>query len=88
MSNFDFNERLVLIDGNSLINRAFFALPPLTDDSGNYTHAVYGFTTMLLKAINQYKPKYIAVCFDLAHPTFRHLMYTEYKATRKKCPPI
>ncbi len=86
MSNFDFNERLVLIDGNSLINRAFFALPPLTDDSGNYTHAVYGFTTMLLKAINQYKPKYIAVCFDLAHPTFRHLMYTEYKATRKKMP--
>lgn len=86
MENFDFNEKLILIDGNSLINRAFFALPPLTDAQGNYTHAVYGFTTMLLKAINEYKPRYIAVCFDLAHPTFRHLMYTDYKATRKKMP--
>ena len=86
MENFEFEEKLVLIDGNSLINRAFFALPPLTDTQGNYTHAVYGFTTMLLKAINDYKPKYIAVCFDLAHPTFRHLMYTDYKATRKKMP--
>ena len=86
MKNFDFEEKLVLIDGNSLINRAFFALPPLTDAQGNYTHAVYGFTTMLLKAINDYRPKYIAVCFDLAHPTFRHLMYTDYKATRKKMP--
>jgi DNA polymerase-1 len=81
-----FNEKLVLIDGNSLINRAFYALPPLTDDQGNYTHAVYGFTAMLLKAISQYRPRYIAVCFDLAHPTFRHLLYTEYKANRKKMP--
>lgn len=86
MEKFEFNEKLVLIDGNSLINRAFYALPPLTDDQGNYTHAVYGFTTMLLKAINDYKPRYIAVCFDLAHPTFRHLLYTEYKANRKKMP--
>ncbi|HEY8390153.1 MAG TPA: DNA polymerase I [Clostridia bacterium] len=86
MGNFDFEEKLVLIDGNSLINRAFFALPPLTDSQGNYTHAVYGFTTMLLKAINEYKPRYIGVCFDLAHPTFRHLMYTDYKANRKKMP--
>ncbi|HHW89883.1 MAG TPA: DNA polymerase I [Clostridiales bacterium] len=86
MNNFEFTDRLVLIDGNSLINRAFYALPPLTDDRGNYTHAVYGFTTMLIKAINQYKPKYMAVCFDLAHPTFRHLMYPEYKAKRKKMP--
>lgn len=86
MEKFEFTERLVLIDGNSLINRAFYALPPLTDNQGNYTHAVYGFTTMLLKAISQYRPRYMAVCFDLAHPTFRHLMYTDYKATRKKMP--
>ncbi|HEY8424205.1 MAG TPA: DNA polymerase I [Clostridia bacterium] len=86
MDKLEFTEKLVLIDGNSLLNRAFYALPPLTDDQGSYTHAVYGFTTMLLKAITQYKPRYMAVCFDLAHPTFRHLMYTEYKATRKKMP--
>lgn len=86
MEKIEFTEKLLLIDGNSLINRAFYALPPLTDDQGNYTHAVYGFTTMLLKAISEYKPRYIAVCFDLAHPTFRHLLYTEYKATRKKMP--
>lgn len=86
MENIEFQEKLLLIDGNSLVNRAFFALPPLTDNQGNFTHAVFGFTTMLLKAINDFKPRYIAVCFDLAHPTFRHLMFTDYKANRKKMP--
>lgn len=79
-------ENLLLIDGNSLINRAFYALPPLNNSKGQPTQAVYGFTTMLLKAIAEYKPKYIAVAFDLPAPTFRHKMYDGYKATRKKMP--
>lgn len=77
---------MLLIDGNSLINRAFYALPPLTNAKGEPTQAVYGFTTMLIKAIEDYKPKYIAVAFDLKAPTFRHLKYDGYKATRKGMP--
>ena len=79
-------DNLLLIDGNSLINRAFYALPPLNNAKGQPTQAVYGFTTMLLKAIAEYSPKYIAVAFDLPAPTFRHKMYDGYKATRKKMP--
>ena len=79
-------ENMLLIDGNSLINRAFYALPPLNNKNGVPTQAVYGFTTMLIKAIGDYKPKYIAVAFDLAAPTFRHKMYDGYKATRKHMP--
>ena len=79
-------ENLLLIDGNSLINRAFYALPPLSNDEGKFTHAVFGFTTMLIKAISDFTPKYIAVAFDLPEPTFRHKMYDGYKATRKKMP--
>lgn len=77
---------MLLIDGNSLINRAFYALPPLNNKNGVPTQAVYGFTTMLIKAIGDFKPKYIAVAFDLAAPTFRHKMYDGYKATRKHMP--
>ena len=79
-------DNMLLIDGNSLINRAFYALPPLTNAKGEPTQAVYGFTTMLIKAIENYKPKYIAVAFDLKAPTFRHLKYDGYKATRKGMP--
>ena len=79
-------DNLLLIDGNSLINRAFYALPPLTNAKGEPTQAVYGFTTMLISMIGKYKPKYIAVAFDLPAPTFRHKMYDGYKATRKKMP--
>lgn len=79
-------DNLLLIDGNSLINRAFYALPPLTNNKGEPTQAVYGFTTMLIGMIGKYKPKYIAVAFDLPAPTFRHKMYDGYKATRKKMP--
>ena len=71
-------ENMLLIDGNSLINRAFYALPPLNNKNGVPTQAVYGFTTMLIKAIGDYKPKYIAVAFDLAAPTFRHKMSVSY----------
>ena len=79
-------DNLLLIDGNSLINRAFYALPPLTNVKGEPTQAVYGFTTMLIKAIADFSPKYIAVAFDLPKPTFRHKLYDGYKATRKKMP--
>lgn len=79
-------ENMLLIDGNSLLNRAFYALPPLSNSKGEPTQAVYGFTTMLIKAIADFKPAYIAVAFDLPKPTFRHERYGEYKAGRKKMP--
>ncbi|MCL2062254.1 MAG: DNA polymerase I [Firmicutes bacterium] len=79
-------ETFVLIDGNSLVNRAFYALPPLTNASGTPTQAVYGFANMLVKAITDFSPKYLAVAFDLPQPTFRHKKYEGYKATRKKMP--
>ncbi len=79
-------EKLILIDGNSLINRAFYALPILNNVKGEPVNAVYGFANMLIKAINDYKPNYIAVAFDLHAPTFRHKMYAEYKVGRRKMP--
>ena len=82
----DFNNTLILIDGNSLVNRAFYALPPFMSSVGVPTQAVYGFATMLLRAISDYKPQFMAVAFDLPQPTHRHLKYTAYKATRKKMP--
>ncbi len=78
--------KLVLIDGNSLINRAFYATPPLTDKSGRPTNAVFGFVNMLIKVIGDINPKYILVAFDRKEPTFRHNMYAEYKGTRKPMP--
>lgn len=80
------NEKLVLIDGNSLINRAFYALPLLSNSDGEFSNAVYGFCNILIKLIEQEKPKYMAVAFDMGHSTFRHEMYAEYKAGRKKMP--
>lgn len=79
-------KKLILIDGNSLINRAFYATPLLTSKNGAPTNAVYGFINMLLKLISEEAPEYIAVCFDVHHPTFRHGMYAEYKGTRKPMP--
>ena len=76
---------LVLIDGNSLLNRAFYATPMLTNAKGEFTNAVYGFVNMLLKIIEG-KPDYIMVAFDRRAPTFRHKMYDGYKATRKGMP--
>lgn len=74
---------LVIIDGNSIINRAFFALPQMNNKEGLNTNAIYGFTTMLFKIIDTYKPTHISVCFDRKSKTFRHLEYSEYKAHRK-----
>lgn len=79
-------DKLVLIDGNSLINRAFYATPLLTAKDGTPTNAVYAFVNMLVKLISDVKPKYILVAFDRKEPTFRHKMYAEYKGTRKPMP--
>ena len=79
-------DKLVLIDGNSVINRAFYATPPLTDSKGQPTNAVFGFMNMLIKIIGDLSPKYLIVAFDRKEPTFRHTMYTEYKGTRKPMP--
>jgi len=78
--------KLVLIDSNALVHRAFHALPPLTAPDGRMTNAVYGFTSVLLKMIADLKPDYIAATFDLPGPTFRHEEYELYKATRIKAP--
>jgi len=78
--------KLILIDGNSLINRAFYSMPPLSNKKGEYTNAVYGFINMLVKLITDINPSYIATAFDLKGPTFRHKMYPEYKANRKGMP--
>jgi len=80
------NPVLALVDGNSLLYRAFFALPALTNSLGEPTNAVYGFAVMLFKILEQRHPDHLAVCFDLPGPTFRHLEYSEYKATREKAP--
>ena len=79
-------KKLILIDGNSLINRAFYATPPLSSKDGVPTNAVYGFMNMLFKLIGDDKPEYIAVAFDVHHPTFRHGMFADYKGTRKPMP--
>ncbi len=81
------NERLLILDSNSLLNRAFYALPPLTNSEGLHTNAVYGFTNMLFKMKEEIKPDYIVATFDRKAPTFRHDEYKEYKAGRKKMPP-
>lgn len=80
------NDLLVLIDGNSLLNRAYYALPPLVTKTGAHTGAVYGFCTMLVKALTELKPSHLIVTFDLAAPTFRKQLYPDYKAQRKKMP--
>ncbi|MDP2656345.1 MAG: DNA polymerase I [bacterium] len=77
---------LLIVDGYSLLYRAWHALPPLTTSSGEVVNAVYGFATILLKAIKDFKATHVAVAFDLAKPTFRHEAYKEYKAQREKQP--
>jgi len=79
-------EKLYLLDGHSLAHRAFYALPLLTTESGEYTNSVFGFSRMLFKIIDEEKPDHIAVAFDLKGPTFRHEEYEDYKAGRKKTP--
>lgn len=78
--------KIVLIDGNSILNRAFYGIPDLTNDKGMHTNAVYGFLNIMLKIMDEEQPEYLAVAFDVKHPTFRHEMYKEYKGTRKPMP--
>ncbi|MDO4177640.1 MAG: DNA polymerase I [Phascolarctobacterium sp.] len=80
-------DKFLLIDGSSLIHRAFFALPPLVNKNGVNTGAVYGLCNMLLKLIEDVNPKYMAVAFDKSRKTFRTLMYPDYKGQRKPTPP-
>jgi len=79
-------EPLYLVDGSGYIFRAYFAIAPLTNHHGLPTNALFGFTRMLTKLLRDMKAHYIAVTFDTGHPTFRHEMYTEYKANRDECP--
>ena len=81
-------ERLLLLDGNGLIYRGYFALieQPLTTSKGELVTAVFGFTNIVLRAIQDAKPDRIAVAFDLGKPTFRHERYAEYKGTRTRMP--
>jgi DNA polymerase-1 len=77
---------LVLVDGNSLLHRAFHAIPPLTTKKGELTNAIFGFASTLFKVLQEQKPDYIAVTFDRAAPTFRHQEYQAYKANRPEAP--
>ncbi len=79
-------EKLVLIDGNSLLNRAFYATPLFTTKDGMPTNGVFGFIKLLLKILSDKKPSYLVVAFDVHKPTFRHEMYVDYKAGRKGMP--
>lgn len=79
-------EKLVLIDGHSILNRAFYALPPLTNSEGLYTNAVLGFLNIMFKILDEEKPDYLTVAFDVHQPTFRHEMFEAYKGTRKSMP--
>ena len=80
------NDKIMILDGNSLLFRAFYAMPPLKTKKGQYTNAVYGFLNMLYKLLDTYSPEYICVAFDPKKPTFRHEQYKDYKATRAKAP--
>ena len=76
-------DKLVLIDGHSILNRAFFGVPDLTNAEGFHTNAIYGFLNIMFRILEEEKPQYLAVAFDVHAPTFRHEMYPEYKGTRK-----
>ncbi|HHT96991.1 MAG TPA: DNA polymerase I [Clostridiales bacterium] len=80
------SNKMVLIDGHSILNRAFYGIPDLTTTKGEHTNAVLGFINIMLKIIDEEQPDYLTVAFDVHHPTFRHEMFSEYKGTRKGMP--
>lgn len=80
------SQKLVLIDGHSILNRAFYGVPDLSNSEGLHTNAVYGFLNIMFKILEEEKPEYLAVAFDVHAPTFRHQMYEAYKGTRKPMP--
>ena len=77
------SDKIVLIDGHSILNRAFFGIPDLTNADGLHTNAIYGFLNIMFKILEEEKPEYLTVAFDVHAPTFRHEMFKEYKGTRK-----
>lgn len=77
------SEKIVLIDGHSILNRAFYGVPDLSNSEGLHTNAIYGFLNIMFKILEEEKPEYLTVAFDVHAPTFRHEMYAEYKGTRK-----
>ena len=79
-------KKMLVIDGNSILNRAFYGIRLLTNKDGLYTNAIYGMVTMISRHIEALSPDYCAVAFDLKAPTFRHKMYDGYKANRKGMP--
>ena len=79
-------EKIVLIDGHSILNRAFYGVPDLSNSQGLHTNAVFGFLNIMFKILEEEKPDYLMVAFDVKEPTFRHKMYAEYKGTRKPMP--
>ncbi|MBQ9322239.1 MAG: DNA polymerase I, partial [Eubacterium sp.] len=79
-------EKLLLIDGHSILNRAFYGVPVLTNAEGMHTNAVYGFLNILIKVLDEERPDYLMVAFDVHAPTFRHKRYEAYKGTRKAMP--
>lgn len=80
------SEKIVLIDGHSILNRAFYGVPDLTNSAGLHTNAIYGFLNIMFKILEEEKPEYLTVAFDVHAPTFRHKIYQEYKGTRKPMP--
>ena len=80
------SDKILLIDGHRILNRAFYGLPDLTNSEGRHTGAVYGFLNILFRILEEEKPKYLTVAFDLHEPTFRHKIYNAYKGTRKPMP--
>jgi len=80
-------KKMLIVDGNSILNRAYYGIRPLTTKDGLFTHAVYGMTNILLRQLDNLKPDYAIVAFDLPAPTFRHLKYDQYKANRHGMPP-
>lgn len=79
-------KRLIIVDGNAVVHRAFHALPPLTTKAGELVNAIYGFLLVFFKAIKEFQPDFVAATFDPPGPTFRHQKYKLYKATREKAP--
>ena len=80
------SEKILLIDGHSILNRAFYGIPDLTNSEGRHTGAVYGFLNILFRILDEEKPDYLTVAFDVHEPTFRHKIYSQYKGTRKPMP--
>ena len=80
------SEKILLIDGHSILNRAYYGLPNLTNWEGLHTNAVYGFLNIMFKILDEEKPDYLTVAFDRSEPTFRHQMFDAYKGTRKPMP--